>query len=157
MTATAELERTARTIILPANRTGWRMTAIELVGPRRETVFGVVPIIDGRRDGAPVFRGSQHDCIRLHQLLTGDRSATARSPHEADPAGLQRAPEPGLDLRGESGSPLAVTVGDPNVGAAAVTPAAAASGLPHPRSLPASAVTAGTRDGSPSRSDSLSG
>lgn len=112
MTATAELERIAHDVIPPVGGTGWRITVDDLVGPERRTVYAVVPVIDGRRDGRPVFRGIQRDAHRFYELLTSGvptpRSAVRPAPSIADSslvgtgipvdeAGpLSEAPEPEL-------------------------------------------------------------
>lgn len=96
MTATLELERATAAVIPPVGATGWRLTVLET---RPVTTYAVVPIIGGRRDGAPVIRGNQRDCTIAYELLTGralrsaPRSAAeridvpGRSSLAGDPAG----------------------------------------------------------------------
>lgn len=70
---TLELERAARNVIPSTNATGWRITELGAAADGA-TIYAVVPIIDGRRDGKPVFSGNQRDTRRMHQLLTEDPS-----------------------------------------------------------------------------------
>jgi hypothetical protein len=110
MTATASLERTALAIVPPARATGWRITV--LPDPERRYVYAVVPILDGRTDGAPVFRGSQRDCTTLHRLLSGE-APTSREAAHAIPAGTTHPTGSVQDhpLAASSGPPSSGTVG----------------------------------------------
>jgi len=65
VTAAAGLERIARDVVPPVGATGWRITVLD------RTTYAVVPVIGGRLDGKPVFRGSQADCHRFDDILTG--------------------------------------------------------------------------------------
>lgn len=82
---TAELERIARDVVPPVGATGWRAT---VVGPREHAV---VPIIDGRLDGKPVWRGAQRDIYRLMDILEG-RPASRRA-REIPAAPIERSGE----------------------------------------------------------------
>ena len=74
---TAELARVAQGVIPSEGTTGWRITVL---ATRPATTYAVVPIRFGRVDGRPVFTGSQRDCSRFHDLLTGRTTPGDASP-----------------------------------------------------------------------------
>ena len=93
MTATVELERIARDVVPPVGATGWRLTVLET---RPSTTYAVVPVIGGRLDGKPVYRGSQADCHRFGDILTG--AALRPAPRSvATPSGGAGSAERGAD------------------------------------------------------------
>lgn len=99
---TVELERIAQGVIPPVGATGWRITVLD------RATYAVVPILFGRVDGAPVFRGAQRDCHRMYDLLEGraptprrardipaasDTSAPSRDRHPEPDRALTEAPD----------------------------------------------------------------
>jgi len=117
MTALVELERIASGVIPPVGATGWRIAVDDLVGPERRTVYAVVPVIDGRRDGRPVFRGDQRDAHRLCSLLAGDAPTSRSAEHAARASAVSSpsaptadgsAPQPGTPLRSQPGPDEAI-------------------------------------------------
>lgn len=60
------LEALVRDLVPQQGTTGWRIAD---AGSGMVSLFAVVPIIDWRADGAPIYRGSLHACQRLVRML----------------------------------------------------------------------------------------
>lgn len=118
----AELGALSAAVRRPAGSTGWRLTDAG-DGPDGKTLWDVVPIMDGLRDGKPVFRGIARDAHRFIDLVEG---STPRSAHPSpvaeraargEPDGERfEAPSPGDASRSSlpgTGVPPAPSPADP--------------------------------------------
>lgn len=96
MTATAELERIARSHVPPPRAENLHAIVVEVPPFPAPTVYGLAWYIDGVRPSAPIFAGSQSDVARLFDIFTG-RATSRRAPDSPAAVGPRRDdPDQGL-------------------------------------------------------------